>query len=489
MPADKNSAMLKLDADGGGSFSPDPGEHASVECISISKDGMLYIGSGPPGGMSGPGALCAGDSVLISKFVDIRPQGLSLWIDDSRITLRDFGASSSSSYGGCDSETAEEFIDEFSEIATFVDMCKALVVPHFSGSTSSWDSVIPTAYRVGYVSNLEDVFLCGSDCKLGTVGRTRVLLFPMSQTPPEGTVFLAPGVPVKQVDVWLRRFERLVNTADYPPYALRPVGCFLEDSWYLVSLFPTDVLLEDLLDGPPVQTGLDSADALLDTILGVCKGVKFLESTGLTFNGFLNRNAFIFTHQGTVLLNTSYLLSRSLDKTQVFGGLSTTELRGLPPAHFPALSVPLECAVRSVQLESRMNPSQLQEDRYSLGLLILSLLARDGVPMNHLQHAQYVLCCLASAGGACEVPWLTAGWTGSLTEGSAQPATDLSPLERMASRLMAGDMSVDELIESIQKYQEWRDQMSSSSVKTEVKAMMTMVSGAFRTSQDFMKFR
>jgi hypothetical protein len=54
---------------------------------------------------------------------------------------------------------------------------------------------------------------------------------------------------------------------------------------------------------------------------------------------------------------------------------------------------------------------------------------------------------------------------------------------------MAGDMSVDELIESIQKYQEWRDQMSSSSVKTEVKAMMTMVSGAFRTSQDFMKFR
>ena len=466
------------------------------QSVHVSADGMLYIGESSDTGFSGFGAMLAGDSFLLSEFIEGVPRGDSVRFSDNRLYHEIFEGRSRSVHELVPSSAALEHVSEFlrkmdGHIVRVEDL--SLIMGHCSdddGSSEtvfSWDALVPSRYWVRCLESIEEFGWQNSDMLTGYIGGSAVFLNALPSRPPVGSSEVMKGVFMRNRDVWYRRFERLVSCSDeYPNSVLRPVGMYQhEGKCYVVSIPLRDSTV--MSEFTSFASSEESIDSNLEIIHAMAVGVQFVHSVGITFNGSISHRLFLLSTEGTVLLNTGHLLAHHVDSRFVFGGIPPVELRFLSPRRMQTLSVPLKIASRMLHVEESISFSpQVADDLYSFGRLLAG--ASKSLPFPWLSHAQYTLVSLLDARA-----WLSplcvqpVSLQGGETPEHCDPS-DLTPIEKLSHRLMEGQIGVDELIECVEKYFAWRDQtLAGSSVETEVKAVFSKMSSLFQTSQGLFK--
>ena len=487
--------MIELRLNGVATYTKPEPITTHAPSIRITESGLMFVGPLYEGLPNGKGAVFGGDSILLSDFSDGIPTGESLLVTRDHIkrgTYHDGMRLESQPIAGAD---VLDFLTGYLEAEHSVvtdDHLRSILANADTGEAMKplWTDVLPARYMIGSVSITEKLDV-GRGSLLARIGDTKVLLSPLPSHPPRGNVAVAPGVVVKQADVWLRRFERMVTLAEYPDSVMRPVGVIKLDDGarYVVSLFPVDLMKDDIVKAPQDT----HTDSLIDTVHLVCEAVKFFHSSGVTFNGSLNPGAFIFSVDGRVWLNSGYVLSMAIDTLQLYGGMLVEEVRFMSPARISSLSQPIRSAMQYVGFEESVQLSPVEDDAYSLGLLIASLQSNSEFPYEWLSHSQFILCSiLASSKGLSDVPWLSLTCKEPVDLSSPdvthREVTDLSPCEKLALKLMDGQISIEDAVVSFVNYKAWRDRvMNETSVHTEVRAVFNKMSTILQSSQDMIK--
>lgn len=470
--------MMKLDQDGSGSFSRT--ESAGVS-LKVFSDGRMHLSGICSSQSPVPGIMLGGSSFVVSKFAEDKPV-------DTVLLFHERGLRRKATSVGIGISENDVPVDVWSEALS--DVLRGSEVDRIGpnlveimmrnkAEPAKWADLIPLRYMLGSVDIVGELLLgMEGQCLLGVIGDSRVLLSRLSDTPPLGSVELIPGVAAKQTEVWLRRLERMLALTDYPPCVLRPVG-FVElepDEFYFVSLFPEDLQTEEIVPKPFRDSNFDNVIELIEQVSNI---VKFCHSNGITFNGTLNYNAFLFHQDGRCWLNSGYIISRVFDSQQLYGSATPDEIQFFSPERMCNLSAQITMAITYLEGAAPQSLSPIKDDLCSLGLFILSLQSQSGIPYPWLSPSQYTLCSMiASSMIDCDVPWLSFAYKPSVRVGAktAKMACEdnLSPHEKLAAKLIRGELSIDDILVSLQRYKEWQDRvMNETSVETEVKAVFS----------------
>lgn len=480
--------MLKLDQDGSGSFSRT--ESAGVR-LKVFLDGRMHLSDLCSSQSSVPGIMLGGSSFVVSKFAQDKPVDTVLLFHERGLKRKATGDGIGISENDVPVDMWSEALSEVLRGSEVDRMRPNLVeiMMRNKAEPAKWADIIPLRYMIESVDIVGEL-VSGMEGQslLGVIGNSRVLLSRLSVTPPLGSVELIPGVAAKQTEVWLRRLERMLTLTTFPPCVLRPVG-FVElepDELYFVSLFPEDVQTEEIVPKPFRDSNFDKVIDLIEQVSNI---VKFCHSNGITFNGTLNYNAFLFHQDGRCYLNSGYIISRVFDSQKLYGSATPDEIRFFSPVRMCNLSAQITLAITYLEGASPQSLSPIKDDLCSLGLFILSLQSQAGFPYPWLSSSQYVICSIiASSMIDFDVPWLSFAYKPSVKVGAktAEMASedDLSPHEKLAAKLIRGDLSIDDILVSLQKYKEWQDRvMNETSVETEVKAVFSKVSSILHVKQ------
>ena len=465
--------MLKVVSDGEDSLALD---QESVVVCSCGKDGLFNVHSKRIGDEYNLRAVFGGDSVFVSKFHDGIPSGVSILI-----SLRE---KLSSSYldGMRSKEDGEKPLEDLEVLYELFPAQKKEDVVHNCveaclsvKGTVGWDAIIPERLKFRFLSSLERVLIGNSRCFVGSLQGERVLLYPLPSNPPSGSTKMGPGLQVKECDIWVRRLERLFSIDRFPSFVLQPIG-FTEhdDKWFFVTRFPGYVSLEDIDD----LTSLDveSEDFALDLACPIAESVAFIHSEGLTFNGFLNRRAFIFSSDHEVWLNTAYVFTSAFDKLHIYGQLMSGELRYLAPTIICRLSAALECISSMAGSSAERFTSAKEEDFFSLGSLFLSFKSLERIPFEAMGLHEYILKSIAHG----DASFLLADLV-------FESETSFRSFSRIANPLIGGKVQLHQVIEWIKYNFQVRDRAHSSSIGTEMKGMIDFMTTALKSGPTFMK--
>jgi hypothetical protein len=419
-----------------------------------------------------------GDSVWISQFIENIAIGEGILIrGNSEVSLVAHSTDS-------DQRRVHEFVGDLEyflreltgdlgteSVATFMkEVGNFALAP----VRSTWIDVVPSVYILDSVSKIQHSFSFNDhEFELGRVGTRNVCLNRLPDYPPRGFVELAPGVEIRQAELWRRRLERFMEISEYPSYIWRPLGVAKLDggSFYVVCELPTDLCIEDIVTLVP-NAYEDSGRDVEDIVYSICESVKFVHSHGGTFHGRLNPRAFIKSCCGLVWLNTAYFLSGICDSSQLLGGFDAFEMRFLPPSYVACLlSHPIRFVIQSAGLIREARKTALLEaDTYQLGLTIFSLFVEMDFPFDWLSDSEFLLTWI----GSCLEP---ASWLSS--HFSSGPYTTLHIFQQLGLSVMRGDMPIDKLYNSIAKHRELRQQeVTETSLEAEARAIFHQMSTA-----------
>ena len=419
-----------------------------------------------------------GDSVWISQFIQNVPIGEAILIrGNSEVSLIAHSTDSDRRRVHNFVGDLEYFLRELTEdlgtesVATFMKEVGNFAL---EPERSTWNNVVPSVYILDSVSRIQHSFcLNGHEFELGRVGTRNVCLSRLPDCPPRGFVELAPGVKIRQAELWRRRLERFMEISEYPSYIWRPLGVAKLDggSFYVVCELPTDLCIEDIVSFGP-NANEDSGRDVEDIVYSICESVRFVHSHGGTFHGRLNPRGFIISSCGLVWLNTAYFLSGTCDSSQLLGGFDAFEMRFLPPSYVACqLSHPIRFVTQSGGLVREARKTALLEaDTYQLGLTIFSVFVETNFPFDWLSDSEFLITWI----GSCLEPasWLSARFTSG-------PSTTLHTFQQLGLSVMRGDMPIDKLYNSIAKHREMKQQeVTETSLEAEARAIFHQMSTA-----------
>jgi hypothetical protein len=484
-----NNSDISLRADGSAvlvtSF-----ENRGVRELSISSEGLLGINFDAGSNGDSRKAMLSGDSIFVSRFKESVPVGTSILQRGQSTHILNHQDRVRVADTRLDSESFSERISVLVEQEGFHEISDILFHSNEGYDAVSWENLIPRRFQLEQIEIRDEIEFGKRGSQVGFIGETRVLLSPLPDVPAQGKIEIAKNIRVNKAEVWARRFHLMISVAEYPPDILRPVGAYkLDSSFYIVSLFPDEISM-DTISLNSTESEFDDALIQLEQIGSM---VQFMHGHGITFNGSLNPNAFIWCENSKVYLNTAYVLSHVEDAHHLYGKLCPDEFRFLSPWRVAQLSIPWKNVLGVLDLRTHGSLSAVQDDIYSLGLLVIGMERPSGFAFGWLSHSQFLVCSLAKATlPECPVPWMTAECAEPVVLSSQTPQMrrdeDLSSFEKLGYRLMKGSMNLSDFLSSLRRYAEWCEEIvNDTSVETEVKSMLTKLSAVIQESSGIIR--
>jgi hypothetical protein len=452
--------------------------------VSITMDGVVII-SERHSECGDDKAVFGGDKVFLSRFDRESPHGESIILTRNSLESRVYENGRLRSSVVIPVDRTAGILDGFLRAHLIIhQLLKKFHLDRFE-EPRTWHDIIPDHLWIPRITG--NVSLVGDrGDRISSIGPNKVLLSPLPVEPPLGTYEIGPGVTVKNSDIWYRRFEKMLNCKVYPPNFLRPIGVFEGESRaYIVCLQPHEV--------ESYQLSLPDSltDTIIDSFLEIVEAVGFLHTIGITPNGCINPHLFLTTSNGELVTNTGYLLSTIIDTRYVFGGFSAEELRFLSPRAIARVSAPVRCVIEALEVSVASPSTPRQDDVYSLGVLLHDMSRPNVLPFPRLSDAEFALSSLLSAAGfTTDTEYLSLLRREDEQSHEDDPvfakrAEVATPIERLVSRCMSGELGFEELRTSIRQYISWREnQVDSTSVETEVKAVLNKFTSFVHSSHN-----
>ncbi len=456
--------------------------------IKINTDGLVYLGGLEGVVQEGFGVVFGGTDVFASYFKSGVPEGESLMLQNNKCKRIVFTEGCFSESESLNSESAHNFIDSYLHTGSLqaeLRRCDLLA----GSSRIDWNDAVEESF---WLPSVERTHLSDSAGNMiGYVGSEKVLLTKLPPHPPTGYFEISGGIRIREVDLWKRKYKKLVSSSTLSQRILSIKGLFESNGEkYIVSTFPLNV------EALRLSSPSTSHDCLVD-VLYECLGIlRELSGLGVAWNGLINRNSFITTSDGDIYLNTGYLLTRFTDEFKLFGGQSIEELRFMSPNQIVRCSIQTKFMLQCMGYEIPAPESISRGETRNLALLIASLLKGDeGYPAPWLSDPQFILVNWLAGVEAnhpaanllsvlCEEPVNDS----DPSEVQLNSIDNVDPLLRIAHRLMEGSLNLDELVSNLESYIQWRDkECAETSVETEVKAVFSKVSAFIQSGQEVMK--
>ncbi len=454
--------------------------------LKISTDGMVHFYCASETYMEGFGAIIAGHSVCVSNFTRGTPDGESLLIQNNEIKRLNFKDGFIETDETLSGDYARDFYDSYLQnnaLLRAVRDCEFFnLAPRLQ-----WQEVLDYENMIEHISGL--VRLDSGPNLIGYIDSEHVLLTRLPSQPPNGMIEITGGIQIKELDFWKRKVKKLSSHSF--GRATTIVGFYNhEGDMCIVSTLPPAVEEFGLV------IANTSHDCVVDAIQEVVQILQWLRAQGVPWNGILNRRCFITSCEGVIYLNTGYLLSQFAENEKIFGGFSSEELRFMSPNQIVRCSKSAKVILEAIGFQIPHPPSICSEELRNLGMFIYSLVVGEKtVPMHWLSDAQFVLAswltCVNPETPIASVLSILCDEPVDIFHPEIirmQDTSKLDPLLRIAHRLVTGNMTLDELDQSLQSYIKWRDiQATETSVETEVKAVFGRMSALFQSGQDAMK--